>query len=98
MLSPTLRVVVPCRTEIECQRSATGAATANSAQQVSDTRTPIPDGIGRRRAEVLVASAAGRSLGAGLLALRPRLTTGLPLSTAAPVGRRRHANQAALVA
>jgi len=76
-----------CPVEIDRQRSATGGDCELEVQG-SETETPIPDGIGRRES-LSSASAAGPSrahpAAPGLLALRPRLTTGLPLSTIAPL-------------
>ena len=64
--------------------AAPGAATANSLEQGSETETPIPVGIGRsgeQNARLRQLDHPWREPPSGLLALRPRLTTGLPLST-----------------
>jgi len=74
---------MPCRSR-SIVNAAPGAATANSCEQALETETPIPDGIGRSGERKLgfgswtiLRAEVPRS---GLLALRPRLTTGLPLS------------------
>src|SRR5919109_1298655 len=79
--------------EADRQRSATGRRLLDLARAGVGNENAYPGWNRPKESGSARASATGRSLTAGLLALRPRLTTGLPLSASPSVERRKNANQ-----